>query len=367
IPVERIPDERRVPIVPDGVRALCAAGHEVSLEAGAGEGSGIGDEDFAAAGARVCHSLAEVYERSDLIVKVKQPVEEEWGLLREGQGLFDFLLAATRPELTRALLEGGVIAICYERMRAPDGTAPILTPMSEIAGKLAILVAGQYLKNTDGGPGVLMAAVGHVEPPHVLILGGGVVGHSAASMALAIGAAVTIVEADDERAGRLRRAFPEAAVAPSTPEAIGSALPSADLLVNAVMWDPVARPRLVSREMLGDMKRGSVIVDVAADAGGAIETCEVRPLSDPVYEVEGVRHYCVPNMPASVPRTATFALSAAVLPYVALMANRGITEAIKSDETLASGVCFVHGLVTNERIAGAQDLEYTPPSQALAD
>lgn len=365
IPRERIPDERRVPIVPGGVRALCNAGHEMSVEAGAGEGSGIDDESFAEAGARVCDSLADVYTQSDLVVKVKQPVAEEWELLRSEHTVFAFLLAATRPELTQALLERKVIGMCYERMRAPDGTAPVLAPMSEIAGKLAVLVGGQYLKSTEGGRGVLLAGIGDVAPPHVLILGGGVVGHSAASMALAIGAAVTIVEADHERAEKLREALPEATVSPATPEAIGSALPEADLLINAVMWDPVRRPRLVSREMLREMKRGAVIVDVAADPGGGIETCELRRLSDPVYEVDGILHYCVPNMPASVPRTATFALSAAVLPYVALMANRGVTEAIGSDETLASGVCFFRGLVTNERIAGAQGLAYTPLTEAL--
>ena len=365
LPKERIPDERRVAIVPDGVEALCSAGHQVIVEAGAGEGSGIVDNAFADAGAHVSESLEELYGQSDLIVKVKQPVAEEWGLMRGDQTVFAFLLAATRPELTEALLERRVIAICYERMRAPDGAAPILAPMSEIAGKLAILIGGHHLRSTEGGPGVLIAGVGDVEPPHVLILGGGIVGHSAAAMALGIGAAVTIVEADGERAIQLQRALPAATVVLSTPGAIRAALPTADLLVNAVMWDPVARPRLVTREMLGEMKPCSVIVDVAADAAGAIETCELHTLSDPVYEVDGIIHYCVPNMPAAVPRTATFALSAAVLPYVSLMAERGVIDAIQSDETLASGVCFLHGLLTNDRIAGAQNLTCTPLAEAL--
>jgi len=367
IPRERIPDERRVALVPEGVQALCAAGHEVTVEAGAGMGSGIEDDSFADAGARISDSLAGLYEQSELIVKVKQPAPEEWESLREDHTVFAFLLAATRPEMTQALLQRRVIGICYERMRAADGSAPILAPMSEIAGKLAVLIGGQYLKSTDGGAGVLIASVGELEPPHVLILGGGAVGQSAAAVALGMGAAVAILEADPERAAQLGQAFPEAAVSPSTPEAIRSALPSADLLINAVMWDPVTRPRLVTREMLREMKRGAVIVDVSADAGGAIETSELRTLSDPVCEVDGILHYCVANMPASVPRTATFALSAAVLPYLQLMADRGVVEAIQSDETLASGVCFFRGRVTNERIAAAQELEYTPLAEALAD
>lgn len=365
VPKERTPDEQRVALVPDGVRALCGAGHEVIVEAGAGEGSGIDDESFANAGARVSESLAELYEQSDLVVKVKQPVAEEWALLREGQTLFAFLLAATRPEMTQALLDRRIIGICYEQMRQPGGTAPILAPMSQIAGKLAVLIGGQYLKSTEGGPGVLIASVPDVEPPRVLILGGGIVGRSAAAMALGIGAAVTIVEARGERAAELRQAFPAATVSPSTPDAICSALPNADLLINAVMWDPIERPRLVTRDMLRQMKRGAVIVDVGCDAGGAIETCELRTLSAPVYEVDGILHHCVPNMPASVPRTATFALSAAVLPYVQLMAHKGVAEAIKSDAALASGVCFFCGLLTNERIAGAQGLEYTPVGEAI--
>ncbi|MFQ6097852.1 MAG: alanine dehydrogenase [Armatimonadota bacterium] len=366
IPKETVPNEARVGMVPDGVRSLTQKGHQVIVQASAGEGSGFDDVAYEEAGAIIARDARDVYEAADLVVKVKQPEPPEWTLLREGQVVFGFLLAATRPEMTSALLERAVVGICCERMRDPAGNAPILRPMSEIAGKMAVFIGAQYLRATHGGMGICLARMTGVPPPHVLIFGGGTVGTHAASLCSAVGCRVTLLEADAERLNRLRRRLPGVEVRPSTRCNVVAALPEADLVINGIMWDPVARPRLITRGMLREMRDGSVIVDVSCDEAGAIETTRERTLADPTFVVDGVVHYCVPNIPSSVPRTATLALTNATLPFIEALAERGIRAAVRDDPTLASGVCFWEGDITDERIANAQGREYVALKDALA-
>ena len=366
IPKETVANELRVGVAPEGVRRLVGGGHEVTVEASAGAGSGFDDEAFQGAGARVVRDGREVYAAADLIVKVKHPEPAEWPLLREGHTIFGFLLAATRPEMTEVFLQRGAIGICYERMRDDHGAAPILRPMSEIAGKMAVFIGAQYLRATEGGRGICLAEVTGMPPPRVLVFGGGTVGTHAARLAAADGCHVTLLESEEQRLPVLRATLRGVDVRRCTPESIADALPDADLVINGIMWDPVAKPRLIAREMLRDMRTGSVIVDVSCDEAGGIETTRHRTLADPTFVVDGVIHYCVPNIPSSVPRTATVALTAATLPFVEAMAEKGVEGAVREDATLASGVCFWRGCVTNERVAGAQGRRFVSLQEALS-
>jgi alanine dehydrogenase len=350
-------NEYRVGLVPGGVKALVDSGHQVLVEGGAGQGSGISDEEYRNSGAEVVPRAADVWARAETVVKVKEPIEPEYPLLREGQTLFTYLHLAPLPRLTKALLDRKVSGVAYETIARPDGSLPLLTPMSEVAGRMAIQVGATYLERPNGGRGVLLGGVPGVPPAEVIIIGGGVVGMNAAKMAAGLGARVTILDKsvakmqyiDDVFGGRV-------ATLMSNPVNIANAAARSDLLVGAVLIPGAAAPKLVSRAMVGAMKKGAVIVDVAVDQGGCIETTRVTTHSEPTFEVDGVLHYCVANMPGAVPRTSTFALTNVTLPYLISIAAKGLVRAVRDDASLASGVNTYGGRLTCAPVGEAQGL-----------
>jgi alanine dehydrogenase len=366
VPKEIKDNEYRVSMVPAGVNALVEAGHQVLVQDGAGAGSGIDNRAFEQAGGVIVSDAAAIFRRADLIVKVKEPLESETRMLRKGQVLFTYLHLAPAPRLTKALLESGVTAIAYETITDRDGGLPLLTPMSEVAGRMAIQVGAYYLQRPLGGRGVLLAGVPGVPPGDVAILGGGTVGINAASMALGLGARVTILDRslprlrylDDIFRGRVTTIY-------STGAYVAEAARRADLLVGAVLIPGASAPRLVTRATLALMKKGSVIVDVAVDQGGCIETTRPTTHSEPTYVVDGVVHYCVANMPGAVPRTSTFALTNATLPYVLKIAGKGFRDAAREDPSLRPGVNVHDGKVNCEAVATSQGLDWTPLESVL--
>jgi len=361
VPREIKDHEYRVSLVPAGVRALVQAGHQVLVQDGAGLGSGIDNQAFESAGAVIVTDAAAVYRRADLILKVKEPLEQEIPALRKGQVLFTYLHLAPQPRLTRALIDAGVTAIAYETITDGKGQLPLLTPMSEVAGRMSIQVGAFYLQKTLGGRGILLGGVPGVPPGDVVILGGGIVGINAAMMALGLGARVSIVDRSLSRLRELDEIFRGQVVTIySTGAYIAESVRRADLLIGAVLVPGDAAPRLVTRDMIGTMKKGSVIVDVAVDQGGCIETTRPTTHSSPTYEVEGVIHYCVANMPGAVPRTSTFALTNATLAYVQRIADRGFHDAVADDASLRAGVNLLAGKVTHEAVARSQGLPYVP-------
>ncbi len=365
VPKEIKENETRVSMVPAGVRALVDDGHTVLVERGAGQFSGIRDEEYAGAGARLSDVEA-IFSRSDLVVKVKEPQPPESRRFRSGQILFTYLHLAPLPELTRGLIASGVTAIAYETMADPDGSLPLLTPMSEVAGRMAILVGAFHLQRTNGGRGILLTGVPGVPPGDVVIVGGGVVGTNAAKVALGMGARVVILEASMRRMQYLDDIFGGRVVTlASNRTNVTEALRRTDLCVGAVLVAGARAPHLVTRDMIRNMKRGSVIVDVAVDQGGCVETTHATTHADPVYEVDGVIHYAVANMPAAVPRTSTFALTNATLPYVLLLARHGLREAVGSNATLRGGVNVHAGHVVCRAVAESQGLEYRDLSGLL--
>jgi alanine dehydrogenase len=343
------------------VKALVQAGHTVLVQDGAGLGSGIENAAYQAAGAVIVTDAAAVFRRADLILKVKEPEEREVPMLRKGQILFTYLHLAPQPRLTRALIDARVTAVAYETITDSHGGLPLLTPMSEVAGRMSIQVGVFYLQKTQGGRGILLGGVPGVPPGDVVILGGGTVGINAAMMALGIGARVTIVDRSLPRLRYLDEIFRGQVVTIySTAAYIAESVRRADLLVGAVLIPGAEAPRLVDREMIGTMKKGSVIVDVAVDQGGCIETTRPTTHSQPTYDVDGVVHYCVANMPGAVPRTSTFALTNATLPYVLKIADRGVLDAAREDPTLRLGVNTHDGRATHEAVARSQSLAYVP-------
>jgi alanine dehydrogenase len=361
VPKEIKDHEYRVSVTPDGAATLRRAGHEVWIEAGAGQGSGFGDEEYGKVGATVAVSKEEMFERAELIVKVKEPLPEEVRLFRPGQVLFTYLHLASLPELTRSLLDRKITAIAYETTEAKDGSLPMLRPMSEIAGRMAVQVGAHYLEKTRGGLGVLLAGVPGVEPGRVVVLGAGVVGSSAIRIAVGMGARVTAINLDVDRLRYLDDLYQgrietrAAGVA-----AIEQAVCGADLVIGAVLVPGAKAPKVVSRAMVSRMKRGAVVVDVSVDQGGCFETTRPTTHSDPVYIVDGVLHYCVANMPGIVPRTSTLALTNATLPYLLRLASDGVERAIRDDPGLAKGVNLKEGLVTCRGVAEAHGLPFTP-------
>jgi alanine dehydrogenase len=355
--------EYRVGLVPGGVKALVDLGHRVLVEEGAGLGSGVSDEEYRAAGAELVASAKSVFSRAEIVVKVKEPTPAEYGCLRPGQILFTYLHLAPVPALTRALLEGKVTGVAYETIALPDGSLPLLTPMSEVAGRMAIQVGAHYLERVNGGRGILLGGVPGVPPAEVIIVGGGVVGMNAAKMALGLGARVSILDRsvakmqyiDDVFGGRV-------ATVMSNPLTIARSAARADLLVGAVLVPGAAAPKLVTRAMVASMKKGAVIVDVAVDQGGCIETSHPTTHSHPTFEVDGVVHYCVANMPGAVPRTSTFALTNVTLPYLLAMASKGLPRALREDPSLVSGVNTYEGHLTCAPVGEAQGL---PVSRVL--
>jgi alanine dehydrogenase len=367
VPKELKDREYRVGMVPAGVSALVAGGHQVIVEKTAGSGSAIPDVEYERAGAQLVSAADEVWSRAEMIVKVKEPVPSEYARMREGQILYTFFhLAGVDPELTRALLRKRVTAVAYETIQLDDGSLPLLRPMSEVAGKMAIQVGAVSLEKERGGKGILLGGVPGVRRARVTIIGGGVVGMNAAKVASGMGAEVTILDVslrqlaylDDVFLGRVNVIY-------SDTETIARAVREADLLVGAVLIPGAAAPKLVSEALVKEMSPGSVVVDVAVDQGGCIETCRPTTHDRPTYEMYGVIHYCVTNMPGAVPRTSTFALTNATLPYARIIADRGLAAAARSEPPLARGVNTASGHVTHKAVARDLGYPYVPVEAAL--
>jgi alanine dehydrogenase len=366
VPTEIKNNEYRVGMTPSGVQDLTSDGHKVYVQSGAGDGSGFGDDEYAAAGATILSDADTVYEQSDMIVKVKEPIEADLARLKEGQLLFTYLHLAPVPDLTAALLKKKITGIAYETITDErKRTLPLLTPMSEVAGRMSIHVGAYYLHRPNNGRGVLLGGVPGTLPSDVVIIGGGVVGTNAAKMAAGLGARVTILDTNLDRLRQLDDIFRGAVQTLASNRAhLADACRRADLLIGGVLIPGASAPKLVTREMVSSMKKGSVIVDVAIDQGGCVETAHATTHSDPVYEVDGVIHYCVANMPGAVPRTSTIALTNATLPYTRKLAWLGFKNAM-SDPGLAEGVNVYGGKITYKAVADSQGQEYTALDQLL--
>jgi alanine dehydrogenase len=368
VPKEIKDHETRVGLVPSGIDALIEEGHEVLVETGAGLGSSILDDDYREAGARI--TTADEAWGAELVVKVKEPLPREYPHLRPGLKLFTFLHLATAPELTGALLEARVSAIAYETIREPDGTLPLLTPMSEVAGRMAVQIGAQYLEKPNGGRGILIGGVPGVAGANVLILGGGVVGHNAARVAVGLGAHVTVIDRNLLRLRELDDIYNGYVVTlASNLYTVREQLRSADLVIGSVLIPGAPAPKLVRRDMLRLMKRGSVMVDVAIDQGGCFETSRATTHSDPVYSVDNVLHYCVSNMPAAIPHTSTMALTNATFPFVSSIAAHGLEEAARLRPALAEGIVTYRGRLTHRAVADCQGrpwIPYAPVAEAAA-
>ncbi len=366
VPKEIKNHEYRVGLVPSSVRELVHHGHEVIVETDAGVGAGQSDEDYVAAGARIADKADEVFAKADMIVKVKEPLAVERRKLRSGQILFTYLHLAPDPEQTRDLIDSGAICIAYETVTSPNRTLPLLTPMSEVAGRMSVQVGARCLEKEAGGRGVLLGGVPGVPAGDVVILGGGVAGTNAALIALGMGATVTVV---DRSADVLRRLVAEFGTAIrtvfSTRDAIERLVHGADLVIGTVLVPGAAAPKLVTNEMVAGMKTGSVIVDVAIDQGGCCETSRPTTHSDPTYVVDGVVHYCVTNMPGAVARTSTFALNNVTLPFALALADKGYRRALAEDVHLREGLNVIEGKITCKPVADAQGLEYVKAEAAL--
>jgi alanine dehydrogenase len=358
-------DEYRVALTPAGARELGQHGHDVIVETGAGEGSSFSDAAYEAAGARIA-SVDAVWRDAELLLKVKEPIELEYGRLREGLVLFTYLHIAADEALTRALLESGITAVAYETVETDAGALPLLAPMSEIAGRLAAQAGAYFLEKPLGGRGLLLGGVPGVAPGRVVVIGGGIVGYNAAVIAIGLGANVTILERSIDRMRHLEEILSgRVSLLMSSSLQIEESLREADVVIGAVLIPGALAPRLITREMVAGMKEGSVLADVAIDQGGCAETSRPTTHSHPVYKVEGVTHYCVANMPGAVPITSTKALTNATLPYVEAIANYGLAEAVARDGALARGVNVVEGSVTYEAVADAHGLDYRPLEDVL--
>jgi alanine dehydrogenase len=358
-------DEYRVALTPAGARELVLTGHDVLVETAAGDGSSFPDSDYERAGARIV-SVDDVWSEAEMLLKVKEPIAAEYPRLREGLVLFTYLHIAADEPLTRALVDSGIAAVAYETVETDDRRLPLLAPMSEIAGRLASQAGAYFLEKPLGGRGLLLGGVPGVSPGRVLVLGGGVVGYNAAIIAIGLGAQVTILDKSIDRMRYLDEILSgRVSTVMSSALQIESSIAEADLVIGAVLVPGARAPKLVTRAMLGVMKKGAVIVDVAIDQGGCVETARPTTHSNPVYEVDGITHYCVANMPGGVPITSTKALTNATLPYVEAIADRGLAEAVALDRALGRGVNVVEGKITYEPVAEAHDLGYTPLGDVL--
>jgi len=366
VPREIKQDEHRVGLVPAGAYSLVKAGHQVLIEQGAGLGSGIPDAEYKNVGAQIVADRDELFAQADMIVKVKEPLAQEYQLLHEGQILFTFLHLAALPELARVLLERRIIAIAYETVQLSDRSLPLLAPMSEVAGRMSVQEGAKYLERHEGGRGVLLAGVPGVSPGQVTIVGGGTVGTNAAKMAVGLGAAVTVLDVnparlryvDDLFQGRVRTLM-------SSEYAIADMTAHSDLVIGAVLVPGARAPRLVTHEMIAGMTSGAVVVDVAVDQGGCVETSHPTSHSHPTFCVDGVVHYCVANMPGAVSRTSTFALTNVTFLYAKAIANKGWRQAMREDPALALGLNLCDGKVTHPAVAEALGLPYVPSEQLL--
>ena len=359
VPKEIKDHETRVGLVPSGAAALREAGHEVLVETGAGEGSSLTDKEYMQAGAAIMRNAADVWNQADLVVKVKEPQAAEYQYFRQGLILFTYLHLAPLPELTDRLVASKVNGVAYETIREKDGSLPLLTPMSEVAGRMSVQVGAQYLERPAGGRGILLSGVPGVAPGNVVILGGGIVGINAAKMAVGMGAHVTIIDRNLNRLRELDDIFNGYVVTlASNAWTISENLKTADLVVGAVLIPGASAPRLVKREMIANMKRGAVVVDVAIDQGGCFETSHATTHTEPIYFVDGVLHYCVSNMPAAVPHTSTFALTNATFPYLLELANHGLETACERHASLREGVNTYNGYVTYRGVAESQGRQW---------
>jgi alanine dehydrogenase len=360
VPKEIKANEYRIAMVPAGVDALVRAGHEVMVEHEGGVGSGIMDQEYLDAGAKMGAKAADIYGWADMIVKVKEPLPDEFGLIRKGQTIFTYFHLAASRELTEAMVKTGATCVAYETIEDRNGRLPLLTPMSEVAGRMAIQEGAKYLEKPMMGRGILLGGVPGVEPAHVVILGGGVVGANAAKIAAGLGANVFILDVNLDRLRYLDEIMPaNVTTLFSTQYAIREQCRQADLVVGAVLTTGARAPRLVPREYLKEMKHGAVIVDVAIDQGGCVETARATTHKDPTYVIDGIVHYCVANMPGAVGRTSTYALTNATLPYAMRLAKVGVVEAARQDPGVAKGINVMAGEITCEPVAEYFGLNYT--------
>ncbi len=353
-------EENRVCMTPAGVEIMRQNGHEVLVEANAGVGSGFENETYKAAGAEIVESPQEIFKRAGMVMHVKEPLPAEYDLIRQDQIVFTYLHLAAAEELTNVLIKSGSINIAYETIQKPDGSLPLLTPMSEVAGRMAIQQGAKYLEMAQGGHGVLLGGVPGVDPGTVVIIGGGIVGINAAKMACGLGAKVYLLDMNLERLRYLSDVMPSNCfLLMSKPTTVRRLIKEADVLVGAVLIPGAKAPKLVTREMLKTMKKGAVLVDVAIDQGGCFETAKATTHNEPIYTVEGVVHYCVANMPGAVPKTSTLALTNATLPYAVEIANKGWQKAMRENNEIKLGANVVKGKVTYQGVADAFGLEYT--------
>lgn len=368
VPKEIKINESRVAITPTGVYALIDRGHTVLVEANAGLGSGFSDDQFQAAGAELVKTAQEVYRSADLIVKVKEPQQSEYNLIREGQIIFTYFHFAASKELTLAMIDRKAICIAYETVEKADGSLPLLIPMSEIAGRMSIQEGAKYLEKPMGGKGKLLGGVPGIKPANVLILGAGVVGTQAAKMAAGLGAHVTLMDVSLARLRYLDDVLPaNVDTVYSSKYAIMEHIKTADLVVGAVLIPGAKAPNLITKDMLALMEKGTVVLDVAVDQGGCIETCHPTTHENPVYEVDGVIHYCVANMPGAVPQTSTLALTQATLPYLVQLADKGWQKACRENLELTKGLNLADGKVMNQAVANAFEFSYQPYTNQNSD
>lgn len=361
-------EEYRVAFTPDGAADIVRAGHDVLIEAGAGLGSNYSDDDYRAAGAKVVESAAEAYARTELMCKVKEPQPGEFALLREGQILFTYLHLAAEPAVTDALVKSGCIAIGYETVQRDDGFLPLLAPMSEIAGRMAVEIGAHYLKRPGPGRGMLLGGLPGVPPAHVVVMGSGNVGKNAVRAAVGAGARVSVLSINDDQLRELEELYAgRVETVLSSPQVIANTLAGADLLIGAVLVAGRRAPVVITREMVASMGEGAVIVDVAVDQGGCVETTRPTSHVDPIYVEEGVVHYAVPNMPGAVPRTSSRALTGLTLPYILRVANGGFEQAVLADPALRRGVNVYRGQITSAAVAGELGLPYAPIEDLLGD
>lgn len=360
IPKEIKNNENRVGMTPAGVAELTKHGHEVMVQHTAGEGSGFSDDDYVKAGARILPTIEAVYRDAEMIVKVKEPIEPEYALVRENQLIFTYFHFACEKELTDAMLKSGAVCLAYETVQLDNGTLPLLLPMSEVAGRMAALNGAYYLQKTKGGKGKLISGVPGVSPTRVLVLGGGTVGEAAARMAAGMGAEVTITDISLPRLRQLEMELPaNVHTLYSSAHNIREQLPTVDIVVGSVLVPGDKAPHLITKEMLRLMEPGTVLVDVAIDQGGCFETSHPTTHSEPIYEVDGIVHYCVANIPGAVPHTSTLALTNATLRYALALADKGWQQACKDDPALAKGLNIVNGKVTYKAVADVFGLPYT--------
>lgn len=358
--------EHRVSTTPAGVEVLRQNGHAVLVEHDAGASSGFTNEAYKKAGAEIIASAADIYAKAEMVMHVKEPLPQEYKLIRPGQIVFTYLHLAANEELTRALMKSCSVNIAYETIQKPDRSLPLLMPMSEVAGRMAVQEGAKYLEMAQGGGGILLGGVPGVDPATVVIIGGGIVGVNAAKMACGLGAKVYLLDTSIERLRYLSDVMPaNCFLLMSNPAAIRKIIPTADLVIGAVLIPGAKAPRLITREMLSTMKRGAVLVDVAIDQGGCFETSKPTTHTDPVYIVDGVVHYCVANMPGGVAKTSTLALTNATLPYAVELANKGWRKACAESREIMLGLNVVDGKITYKGVAEAFDMEYVPPESLL--